>query len=269
MPYATLQDALIKGSGTERSFRCPVHDDNHASASVNVNKGVWFCYACGAKGKVDGYIPPQSDTDFYNEIMDILDNENTYYAEAWLDQFDSGPVHPYWLGRFKEETCRRFRLGYDHGKEKPCYPLRDTNGGVLGVVYRNLDGIGPKYRYPTGIQIRSLMFNYSPEQQDIVVLTEGAMDAIAICETGYYGVATYGAGLSATQIHLIDRIDPNIVVLAYDADRAGNAASEEAAFLLDKAGIASVRPKWDPLEYKDVAEMSITVRQRLLDRLAL
>ena len=34
----------------EHPFRCPVHDDRVASASVNRRKGVWNCHACGAGG---------------------------------------------------------------------------------------------------------------------------------------------------------------------------------------------------------------------------
>lgn len=34
----------------ERSMRCPVHDDSHASASVNRAKGVMHCHACGFGG---------------------------------------------------------------------------------------------------------------------------------------------------------------------------------------------------------------------------
>ena len=32
--------------------RCIVHDDAHASASVNEDEGVFKCHACGAKGDV-------------------------------------------------------------------------------------------------------------------------------------------------------------------------------------------------------------------------
>lgn len=34
----------------EQPIHCPVHDDAHKSASVNRDKGVWFCHACGEGG---------------------------------------------------------------------------------------------------------------------------------------------------------------------------------------------------------------------------
>ena len=33
-----------------RKVHCPVHDDRHASASMDVGKGVFRCFACGAGG---------------------------------------------------------------------------------------------------------------------------------------------------------------------------------------------------------------------------
>lgn len=34
----------------DHPMKCPVHDDRVASASVNRDKGVWHCHACGAGG---------------------------------------------------------------------------------------------------------------------------------------------------------------------------------------------------------------------------
>lgn len=34
----------------ERAIKCPVHDEDHPSCSVNRGKGLWHCHACGAGG---------------------------------------------------------------------------------------------------------------------------------------------------------------------------------------------------------------------------
>lgn len=39
----------LRWKGAQGSARCPLHDDRHASLSVN-ESGVFFCHACGAKG---------------------------------------------------------------------------------------------------------------------------------------------------------------------------------------------------------------------------
>jgi putative DNA primase/helicase len=40
------------GGNGQRSARCPFHDDQQASLSFNVGKGVWKCHACGKQGGV-------------------------------------------------------------------------------------------------------------------------------------------------------------------------------------------------------------------------
>jgi hypothetical protein len=42
----------LKGEGAKASARCPFHDDKSPSMSVNTDKGLWFCHACGFGGTV-------------------------------------------------------------------------------------------------------------------------------------------------------------------------------------------------------------------------
>ena len=37
-------------SGAEQLYRCPRHDDEHPSLSVNITKNLFLCAPCGAKG---------------------------------------------------------------------------------------------------------------------------------------------------------------------------------------------------------------------------
>lgn len=283
--YRSLQEALTRGLGRERSFLCPVHDDRHASASVNVAKGVWVCYTCAAHGSVDGVIETDDDH-FMSDIEDLLGGELHTYTERWLDQFDVGPVHPYWLSRFSEAACRHFRLGYDHQRTihgvhmpSPCYPMRDATGTVLGVVYRNLK-TDPKYLYPSGVVKSALLFNYSPAARTSVVLVEGAMDAVACWEVGHQAFALYGSTLHPSQIRLLCRTGVMRVVLAMDNDKAGERAvagwrTDDGIYVpgiahkLNRAGIETVSVGWDGHDMKDIAEANQATRKILLDPLAL
>jgi len=47
---------VLAGSGAERSARCPFHDDRNPSFSVNVEKKVFQCFACGAKGDLLDFV---------------------------------------------------------------------------------------------------------------------------------------------------------------------------------------------------------------------
>ena len=265
MSHRTLADAISRGIGTERAFLCPVHDDHSASASVNVLKGVWYCYACGASGKVDGLYEPDYE-EVVREVEDLLGSERRFYPESWLDMYDS-PDDPYWLGRFAPESIARFRLGRDRARDLPVYPLRDPLGRVLGVVTRS-DGGGPRYRYPRGAKTSRLLFGYSEGVVETPVLVEGAMDAVAVWEAGYVGLGCYGARLYPEQARLLRRLSPTRVVLAFDEDRAGRLARIDAERVLGDLGIPTVSLRWDDAA-KDLAEMDVDTRRMLLQDVAL
>ena len=48
----------------ERSIRCPVHDETHPSASINRQKGLFNCHACGASGNAANIVMMREGLDF-------------------------------------------------------------------------------------------------------------------------------------------------------------------------------------------------------------
>jgi len=220
---------------------------------------------CHAKGNVQGHVAdPIRELE---QAMHLLEETAAPKTESWLDQFDSGPVHPYWLSRFNEETCRVFRLGYDGYKEQPCYPIRDAWGDPLGVVHRRLDSDGPKYKYPYGVRTTELLFGVREAvQTEVLFLVEGAMDVVAVREAGFDAVSTYGARLFGPQVALIRALMPRMVVIAYDMDRPGKEGAKEAWRLLDHAGIWTQRGYWDD-RWNDLGEMDLPTRSATLTKL--
>lgn len=57
----------------ERSIRCPVHDDSHASASANGAKGVWHCHACGGSGNAAHIVAHRESID-YRQAMKMVED---------------------------------------------------------------------------------------------------------------------------------------------------------------------------------------------------
>ena len=263
----TLQDALARGKGVERPFTCPVHADTNPSASVNIAKGVWYCYTCGAKGKIGDV--PQATENEENDFLASLnfDNEMRIYPESWLDVFDSGPIHEYWLSRFTPEACKYFRLGYDYETETPTYPIRNSSGQVLGVVRRNLATNRPKYKYPKGVSIKNCLFNHEKITSDTLVIVEGAMDVVACYEAEYDAVGVYGAQLHQSQIQMINRLGVSKVILAFDMDTAGQNAKDQAIYSLQN--LLSLMhiyvAEWHPKLGKDMGDLSLEARQQILD----
>lgn len=228
MRALTLAEALRWGRGVERSFLCPEHGDSRPSASVNIIKGKWYCYTCHAHGTLGGEaLLAEPDYQVMKLWMDRKLAEGTIYPESWLSRYDAGPVHPYWVSRVGAAAARAHRLGWDAQTDTGTYPLRDPSGRVLGVVRRSLGGKGPKYMYPPGVDVGRLLFQYTPAQRPAVVLTEGALDAIALWNVGVDAFAIYGSRLSEAQVTLIDKVDPEFIYTCYDQDDAGRAAHRD------------------------------------------
>jgi hypothetical protein len=266
MRALTLAEALRYGRGVQRPFLCPEHGDSRPSATLNMVKGVWWCFTCHAHGTLNGearLVEPD-----YHTVKMWLDRklaDGTIYPEAWLDRYDAGPVHPYWAGRVGEAAAHQFRLGYDPEATAVTYPLRDPQGRVLGIVRRSLGRSGPKYRYPAGVDVGRLLFHYTPAARSAVVLTEGALDAIALWSVGIDAMAIYGSRLGEHQVRLIDRIDPEYVYTCYDLDQAGWTAHCETERALQHRLVS--RLEWPRAWGGDIAEVSEDRRKHVVNDL--
>lgn len=267
MPWRSIEDALAIGYGIERSFVCHVHPDTNASASVNAVTGLWVCYACGGKGKVDPehvIISPDTVVREVNKALaNIEGGGHQYYPESWLSLFDGAGPGQYWQSRFSLEACRHFRLGYDAIADAAVYPLRDTEGRVLGMVQRTLkdDDSHQKYKYPLGSNTSDLLFGYHEAEGDEIVLVEGATDAVAAWESGERSaMALYGSRLSWAQKKLLWRYNPKTIWVATDQDRSGNNIADILRYSFPHVDVRRMR--WDGA--KDLASISTDLRTEVL-----
>lgn len=265
--WRTLDDVLADGRGTERAFQCHKHDDQHASASVNVLSGLWVCYACGARGTVAGHVPDPS------LVVRSLseDAPPRQYPEAWLDLFDGNGTTGYWADRVGQATAEHFRCGTHPVTGAPTYPMRDLSGRILGVVVRSDEA--PKYRYPYGPRTSETFFSSHNRlvRKPVAVLVEGAPDVMALYDSGlpdrWQVLGCYGAGLHAPQIEALRDSNPSIIVAAFDGDAAGQMAIERAAIQCDGLG-TFVSVAWDRFYpgVKDAADVVPTERIGVIAR---
>ena len=262
--FPNLADAVKTGSGVERSFRCDVHDDKNASASVNVDKGLWVCFSCGASGRVDA----KALTPTLNNALKLMTTEVTPppLPEEWLGWFNSTRPSPYWVNRVGDMTALKYDTGTHPYTGAPTYPIRDAAGNILGIVQR-LEGDGPKYLYPAGVSVSHHLFGFhlindlDPVRKVIVV--EGASDVMELaahCPKDVYVVGCYGAGLHAPQVALLNHLMPGEIVLAFDNDQAGQFAMKREYGL--SSLIELLKYEW-PDGVKDAGEASKETRLEL------
>lgn len=270
MSYSSLEEAMLYGTGIERSFRCHVHGDTNPSASVNSMSGLWFCYACGARGKYNvAELPPDKAATSIIKYIDALAELPRTYTESWLGIYDASGPGDYWLSRFTEEYCRKYRLGQDPAARFATIPVRDELGEVLGVIRRDLTGLDTaKYRYPPGVTMSRLLFNHDRCTGDVLMVTEGATDAIALDEAGWTDVmATYRNGVSRKQVQMLREYAPEVVLVAYDMDEAGDLGYRQLKHALGSFARVD-RLWWDSSTgYKDLASVPLDERATLVEKL--
>ncbi|MEG0753602.1 MAG: DNA primase, partial [Angelakisella sp.] len=157
--------------------------------------------------------------------------------------------------------CARGKNGgvYDSFRDRVIFPIIDLRGGVIGFGGRVMQGSGPKYlnssdtlvfKKSRNLFAMNLAKNTKRKQ---LLLAEGYMDVISIYQAGFdNAVATLGTALTEEQARLISGYTSEVVI-AYDSDGAGQAATKRAVDLLERVGlkikILSMAGAKDPDEY--------------------
>ena len=129
---------------------------------------------------------------------------------------------------------------YDNFRNRVMTPIIDVRGNVIAFGGRVLDDSKPKY-INTG---DTLVYKKTNELfglnlakdsgSETLILCEGYMDVIAMHQAGFINaVAGCGTALTSEQVRLICRY-ANEVILAYDADEAGQKARDKAVSLFSQ-----------------------------------
>jgi len=148
---------------------------------------------------------------------------------------------------------------YDLFRNRLMFPIMDVMGRVVAFGGRVLDDSLPKYInspetpvYTKGRHLFALNLAKSSHEKHLVMV-EGYMDAIALHQAGVdCTVASLGTALTENQAQLLRKYT-EAVIIAYDADAAGQAAALRSLDILGAKGIKvtvlQVPDGKDPDEY--------------------
>ena len=163
---------------------------------------------------------------------------------------------------------------YDRFRRRIIFPIANDTGKVIAFGGRALGDDLPKYlnSSETPIYTKStVLYNFDRakealRQRDFAVLVEGYMDAIGVARAGVANVvASCGTSLTEPQVRLLGRFTRRVVV-NYDADTAGQAATERSLTLLLSEGfdvrVLSLPGGADPDQF--VREHGAEAYQKLL-----
>lgn len=133
---------------------------------------------------------------------------------------------------------------YDRFRRRIMFPIANESGKVVAFGGRALGDDLPKYLNSpeTPIYSKSNVLYHldrakeAIRQRDFAVLVEGYMDTIGVARAGVGNVAaSCGTSLAGTQVKLLSRFTRRVVV-NYDPDTAGQAATERSLAVLLEQG---------------------------------
>lgn len=132
---------------------------------------------------------------------------------------------------------------YDTFKNRVMTPIIDVRGNVIAFGGRVLDDSKPKYINTSDTLVYKktnelFALNLAKDSgKDNLILCEGYMDVIAMHQAGFTNaVAGCGTALTNEQVRLISRYAKE-VILAYDADEAGQKALNKAVSLFKQTDV--------------------------------
>src|SRR5712691_3392617 len=129
---------------------------------------------------------------------------------------------------------------FDRFRRRITFPIANESGKIVAFGARALGEDQPKYLNSpeTSIYSKSNVLYHldrakeALRRSDFAVLVEGYMDAIAVARAGISNVvASCGTSLAEPQIKLLGRFTKRVIV-NYDPDAAGQAATERSISLL-------------------------------------
>src|SRR2546422_310111 len=134
---------------------------------------------------------------------------------------------------------------YDRFRRRMMFPIANEAGKIVAFGGRALGDDMPKYLNSPETPIYSksnILYHLDRakegmRRQDLAILVEGYMDAIGVARAGISNVvASCGTSLAESQVKLLARFTRRVVV-NYDPDAAGQAATERSIVLLLEQGV--------------------------------
>jgi DNA primase len=246
------------GRGKQRMALCPFHADTKPSCSLHLERKLFHCFGCGAKGSVLDFVAEIEKVSILEaaervkHLCRIRRETEAPLRQATRDRRDEDffdqplqplpfrlsldPSHPYLAGRgISPELAATFGLGYcSRGtmRGRICIPIHDQRGVLVAYTGRwasdELPEGVPKYDLPRKFPKRRVLFNlHRVAGAEHLVLVEGYWSVFRLHALDAPAVALMGRALSEEQEALLQNSGVRTLTLFLDGDTPGRKATEE------------------------------------------
>lgn len=244
--------------GAEVRVLCPSpdHNDQNPSCFINLDKHVFICFSCGARGPIGRALRWVGVSD--DEIQRLEQGKPlraevqaplVFLDECVLGAWDYAPYM--WIDAgLDADVLARHEIGYDCLNKRITVPIRDKYGRLLCVSGRaTLPGQEPRYKIykseygeltPAGYAPRKgavLWRHHMLPQSDELIVVEGFKAAMWLVQHGYENVvATMGKNVTHEQVGLLCSLRRRVTIF-FDEDDAGRNGATELGITLYRQGI--------------------------------
>jgi hypothetical protein len=227
----------------EQDMYCPLHEDSNRSAQLNVELGIWNCFAGCGGGKVSELIRQKSE---WVPPPEAARNGHGKKSRQPREVITEGKVRG-WVAALHDdenalndlmgergltpETIDKFEIGWDKSVNAYTIPIRSEDGEFWNVRRYQLnplpgrrkiwsvEGMGSPRLYPMSV------FDNDPDE---IIICEGELDAILTIQNGHPAI-TRTASAITWKAEWSGMFKGRIVYLAHDADAAGQEANKKVA----------------------------------------
>ncbi len=245
----------LKKAGQNFRGLCPFHSEKTPSFNVHPTKQIYHCFGCGQGGDVFKFVMEMEKCAFPEAIRVVAEKcgiaiprpkERSTVERFGIGYAPSGGdlLLRHLRGKYPEKTLvesglvSRDQSGrhFDRFRRRITFPIANESAKIVAFGARALGDDQPKYLNSpeTPIYSKSHVLYHldrakdALRRADFAVLVEGYMDAIAVARAGISNVvASCGTALAEPQIKLLGRFTKRVIV-NYDPDTAGQAATERS-----------------------------------------
>lgn len=170
----------FKENGSQLKCICPFHEDHNPSLDFNMEKGVYFCHVCGAKGNMTSFLAEVTGKD-KKEVWKMLN-----------------PIQPYTLEEYANEKKIPINelkdLGLANSDNDVRIPYFDTDNKLIATRFRHNPDSKQRFTWEKGSKANLYgLWKLSDFTDEYIVLVEGESDTHTLWHYGVQAIGVPGA----------------------------------------------------------------------------
>lgn len=224
--FEQLGVSFTRTTGNEAQAKCPLHGDDTPSLSVNLESGLWKCFAgqCNKGGNASDF---QRYLEELKEELTVNIREVEAHHQLLLkDQEMLRYVHE--TRGLTQDTIYKYKLGMESGRL--WIPIRGTGEIYHNVRRHSITGktkFGKTIGYGIGYN-RVRLWPAESLNADTIWICEGELDCLVLLQLGFSAVTGTG-GAGSWKPEWVKSFVGKRVRIVYDVDAAGLEGSRKVA----------------------------------------